>query len=1089
MSLAGFGVRRPVPVNLIMLVLIIGGLASGLSLRREFFPESDPDTAIISMPYPGATPAEIEDTLAVKVEEQLNTIQSVRQYTTTLTDNGGGVLVELNQGADPNEAIDDIERAIDGLQDLPEEAEEITAELLEPRLPVIRLAIYGTADEAVRKELVREIADDLESLSGMGEVLVGGTRNYEIRVDVDHQAVIKLGIDLPTVANAVGTWMRDIPGGTVRTNTGVIKVRTVGVQERADAILDIVVASDVDNQTVRVRDIATVDETFVDEQIITRFDELPAADITVYRKGKQDIVKIAEMVRAYVEGKQGKPFAFYSIGERLITLSDGWKALFSDHRIEAYNLGRYQSKPLPSNMSISANSDLARFVEGRLDLLLRNAQYGAILVFATLLFFLNWRLAFWVGVGLITALGGTLLFMSFFDITLNFLTMFGLILVLGLLVDDAIVVAENVQSRFDKGEKPMTAAVKGADQVSWPVVATVLTTVVAFLPLTFIQGRIGDLLGALPAVVAFALLASLVESLGILPSHMGHSLEARGRKKPNWLSRRLRSFEDARDRVIQTRIIPAYVAGLRWALRYRYESLSAALAVLILSLGMYAGGRVQWVFLPQNDAETIVIDLRMPIGSTIEENNQVSSIVEHVIAQQPEFKNVSTVIGQRSNFETAQTEAFSPHITQMFVELKPTEERDKTSSQVIDAIRGDLEGKIDAVDRISFEAISGGPGGAAITLQLLSEDEGRSVLVANEIKHALAELEGVYDIKDDHDIGQLELQVRVKAEAAGLGFNTENVARQVRGFLFGINAHVFVRDREDIDVRVRLDEQARQSIFEIQNSWLISPTGQRVALPEIAGICETPTFSTIKRIDGVRAITVNAETDDATSPEDIMAALEPTLEQLRESYPTVTIREGGRQRNQAEAFASLPAGLLAAVVMIYVILAILFSDFFQPVLVLTIIPFACIGVIWGHWLLGYEMTFLSLIGFIALTGIVVNDSLIFVKFYNEQRDDGNSVLDALLATGQARFRAILLTTVTTVLGLLPLILETSFQAKFLIPMAISVAMGLLAATVLVLVVLPCILMIFDDIRRGVVSAWTGRQPASAWHARSSVDSN
>lgn len=1071
MSLAGFGVRRPVPVNLIMFALIIGGLVAGLSLRREFFPESDPDTAVITMPYPGATPEDIEETLAEKVENSIKDIDGIRQYTTTISENGGGIMVELEQGADPDEVVKDIEREIDALQDLPDEAEEITVELIEPRLPAIRMALYGDVDETVRKRMIREISDELKLLPGMGEILIGGTRNYEIRVDVSQEALISLGLSLPAIADTVGGWMRDIPGGTVRTETGVIKVRTIGVDTQADAILNIVVASDQQGRSVRLRDIATVDETFIDEQIITRFNELPAADLTVYKKGRQDIVMIAEMVRAYVDARQGKPFKFTSIGERLITLSPSFKIFFSDHRLQAYNLGKYQSIPLPKGLQVNINTDLARFVEGRLDLLLRNAQYGAILVFATLLFFLNWRLAFWVGVGLITALCGTLLMMSFFDVTLNFLTMFGLILVLGLLVDDAIVVSENIQTRFDRGEKPLSAAIKGTDQVGWPVVATVLTTVVAFLPLTFIQGRIGDLLGALPSVVAFALMVSLVESLGILPSHMGHSLEKRSRKKPNQLSRWLRAFEMKRDAVIRDKIIPAYVSGLNFCLRHRYETLSLAVAILIVSLAMYAGDRVKWVFLPQNDAETIIIDVRMPIGTTIDENYRVTRLIEQAARTQPEYRSVSTVIGQRSNFETAQAEAFAPHVTQMFVELKPTEERTRTSSEVIDAIRNELQGKIDAVDRISFESISGGPGGADITLQLRSKHDDLTVATANELKRQLGSMQGVYDIRDDHDIGQLELRIRLKPGAASLGFNTENVARQVRGFLFGIDAHVFVRDREDIDVRVRLSEETRRSIFEIQNSWLISPAGNAVPMPEIADISEEPTYSTIKRIDGVRSITVNAETDNATSPERIVESLK--LDEIRKNFPGVEIREGGRQRNQAEAFASLPLGILAAIGGIYVILTILFSSFFQPFLVMFVIPFAAIGVIWGHWFLGYEMTFLSLIGFIALTGIVVNDSLIFVTFYNEQRSDGNSVMASLLEAGRARFRAIFLTTITTVLGLLPLILETSFQAKFLIPMAISVAMGLLATTMLVLVVLPCFLMIFDDLLRGFRWVWMG----------------
>ena len=591
MSPARFGVDKPVPANLLMIALIIGGLAAAFNLRKEFFPESDPTQVLVTLPYPGASPEEIEDTLGIKVEDAIADLDEVKEIATTLSEGGGGITVELREGVDPQEALDEIEREIDSLTDLPEEAEEITVELFEPRLPVIRVAVFGDLDEAVLKRAIRSVEDDLQSLSGMGEMLVEGVRDYEIRIDVELEAMLKLGLSLPEVAGAVREAMLEVPGGTVRTGWGDIKLRTFGVPEEARLINDIVVRGTPEGDLVRLGDIATVTEGFVDVQIINRFNGKPAANLTVYKVGDQDIVEIAEMTRAYVAGRKGEAFP----GGR-------FAQLLGKPKYEAYRLGLESTRPIPRGATLETNTDLARFVEGRLDLLTRNAAAGAVLVFLTLLAFLNWRVAMWVGAGLVTALAGTILLMWSIDITLNLLTMFGLIVVLGLLVDDAIVVAENIQARHDRGEPSLTAAVRGANQVAWPVVATVLTSIVAFMPLSFIRGRIGDLLGALPLVVACALLMSLVESLLILPSHMGHSLIHRDRHRPGRLARVERRWEAVRDGVLFQKMVPAYSRLLHLALRRRYTAIMIALAVLVVSVGLLQGGRGPAVFLPRQHA-------------------------------------------------------------------------------------------------------------------------------------------------------------------------------------------------------------------------------------------------------------------------------------------------------------------------------------------------------------------------------------------------------------------------------------------------------------------------------------------------------
>ncbi len=1080
MSLPRFGVTRPVPVNLLMLAMLLGGVVAGLSLRREFFPEIEPEAAMVTMPYPGATPEEIEETLAIKVEDKLIDLDEVDELRTTVSEGGGGIVVTFREGlGNVQKAVDEVERAVDSLIDLPEESERMTVTEMEPRLPAIMVTVYGDANEETLKRAIRTVRDDLKSLPGMGEVVISGVRDYEIRVDVETEALFEHGVSLPKIADRIKSWMADVPGGVVRSSVSNVNVRTLGVQERASAIGDIVIKADRKGQSLRVRDIATVRETFVDEQIMTRFNGQPSASLTVYKLGAQDIVLMAEMARAYVAGRSGESIEYEFVDRlnpvvtKLAELGDREPPEMISNQKRAYDLGRSSIHALPPSVKIATQSDLARFVEGRLALLLENAIYGSILVFGTLLIFLNWRGALWVGVGLITAMAGTLVLMWWLDITLNLLTMFGLIVVIGLLVDDAIVVAENIQARHDRGESSLVAAVKGANQVSWPVVATVLTSIVAFLPLTFIKGSIGDLLGALPTVVAVALLMSLLESLLILPSHLGHSLVKRDRKTElsRW-SLWIRRLEKRRDAFIFDRVVPTYVRFLRWSLNYRYITLALATAAVMISFGLVKGGIVGFTFLPSEDAETVVIEMRMPVGTSIETTDNAASRIERAAGSQPEVKTISTVVGSISNLETGTAESSASNSAQIFLELYEVEARDRSSQEVIQSIRESLRGRIDDIDRMVFTEISGGPGGRDITVQIRGDDEQAMFELVDEVKVALAQFAGVFDIADDSTRGQRELQVRLNPSAAALGFSVSDVARQVRGALYGLDAHVFSDRQEDIDVRVRLNEDTRHSLQSIETLWLISPSGQRVPLAEVAELVDGQSYATIKRIDRKRAISVTADTSPEISPEDITPEL--PIEQWRADYPMLDIAFAGRQEQQADAFESLPLGFGAALIMIYVILAWLFSNYLQPLAVMLGIPFSLIGVIWGHMLLGFDLTFLSMIGFVALSGIVVNDSLILVKFYNERRQEGLGLREALVDAGRARLRPIFLTTITTILGLTPLMMEQSFQARFLIPMAIAISFGLMSATVLILMLLPCLLVIIDDLKKLTYLLWTGR---------------
>ncbi|MAB73069.1 MAG: hypothetical protein CMJ54_11250 [Planctomycetaceae bacterium] len=1063
MSLPSFGARRPVPANLLMLALIIGGIYAGLNMRREFFPEIDPEAARVELIYPGATPREIEESMARKVEDAVGTVQEVRRIETTVSEGAGILVVKFDEGTDIPEAIEDVERAIERLSDLPDDAERIRVVEFEPNLPVIILTLHGGVDERVLKSAMRTIIDDLESLRGMGSLQVSGLRDYELRVAVEPERLVENGLPITAVADAIRAWTLELPSGSLRGAGGNVNVRTMGVAERAEAIRSIVVRARPDGSMLRVGDLATVTDDFVDVDLEEWFEGQPASSVTIFKTGTQDAVAIARMAYAYVAGRQKEGFP-----------GPVWAEWLGTPEWEAYELGLSRPEPLPADLV--AHNDLSRFIQGRLELLSRNALQGAGLVFLALLLALNLRVAFWVMVGLFTAICGTLLAMTALGVTLNLLTMFGLLVTLGMLTDDAIVVSENITARKDLGETPRTAAVRGGEQVFWPVVGTVLTTIVAFLPLTFISGNIGKLLGALPMVVFCALAISVLESMLILPSHMVHALRGMLQSRGGGIFGVADRFAAWRDRRIVFPATEIYGRVARRSVQYRWIAASIALALLAISFGMYAGGRVPFVFLPTEDSENVVVDLRMPPGTELAETRRVASRIEAAARSQSEVDFTSLAIGSSFDVNTGLENPGSSAIAQIFFELSPIERRDRASSEIIDAIRRKA-GDLSEVEQISWREIDGGPGGSDITFEISGKDDIAIDAAVVDVKELFATYEGVFDIASDDSVAQRELRISLLPGAASLGVTVAGVAQQVRGAIYGIDAHVYSELREDIDVRVSFDDASRRELGSVEGMWITTPDGRSIPLAEIARIEEADGLSTIRRIDRRRAVSVTADVDSQTNPEQVVADMTPALEELRRRHGGVLIESGGRQQDVIDAFATLPVAMLAASLMIYVILAWLFASFIQPFAVMLAIPFALIGVVWGHWILGFEITFLSLIGVVALAGIVVNNSLILVEFLNKNMEAGMPLADALVDAGRRRLRPILLTTVTTVLGLTPLMLEQSFQARFLIPMAISITFGLMSSTFLTLLVLPAILVIVDDIVAAGHWFWFGMNRA------------
>lgn len=1079
MSLASFGVRKPVVANLVMFAIIGAGLIFGTGLRREFFPYVESRIITVVAPYPGAAPEEVEDALATKIEDTVADLTSVKEITSTVNEGLARVVVEFEEGVPIQQALADVKREIDAIQDLPDAVDNIIVDILEPNMPAIVVALFGGADERTMKEFIIATRDDLLTLPEITEITKSGVRADELRVEVLPERAIEHGVSLPMIADKIRSAMMELPGGSVRTSTSTISVRSVGVKEQADTVRDIVIKASGDGGVVRVGDVAEVIDGFVDADLMTRYQGQPTVTLTVFRVGDQDVIRISELVKAYIAGRNGdqiKPKRMEQLKISMLDEGVGYSSVST--RFSAWQLGfdRYQISAPPG--TLETTTDLARFVEGRLDLLLRNARNGGILVFVTLVLLLNWRISFWVAMGLVVSLLGTLAMMSWLDVSLNFLTMFGLIIVIGILVDDAIVVAENIAAKHEQGEPALVAAVKGADQVAWPVVSTVLTTIFAFLPLAMMNGQVGDFMKVMPVVVGCALGVSLIESLFILPMHMGHSLRAVDRVKANGKKKhRLARFEaryDAwRDHMISGKIIPAYARLLHVSMHYRYVTLAAITAVLIVSVGMVASGRLQFILFETDDAETINVTITMPIGTPVAKTEEVVRRYEQVCMAIPEVQSTFAIAGAVGDLEGAGGDATLSHLGQLVLELTLAETRDRSSATIIDEIL-ETVGPIPEAKNIRLEGVSGGPSGPALNFTVAGDSVEQLDVAVARIKSVLGEYKAVHSIADDSDRGQRELRFTLRDGASELGFTRVDLGRQIQAAVFGLDAFTFAGNREDIDVRVTVPRRVRRSTVMIENMYVFTPSGQPVPLGEVATIEESQAYATIRRLNRKRTISVQADVYRAMeNPDKLAGEIKPRLVDAISDLHGIVLVERGRQKDFADSMSSLPVGMMVAMGLIFVVLAWLFSSFTQPLVVMLAIPFALIGMIWGHIIMGSSMTFLSMIGFIALAGIVVNDSLIFMEFFNERRRDGMSVREAGYMTGQARFRAIMLTTITTVLGLLPMMLEQSFQAQFLIPMAITISFGLMSATVIILLVLPSLLLILDDIVHVLRVAWTG----------------
>lgn len=1045
MSLIRTCVNNPVAVNILMALVCLIGAWKAATIVREFFPQASLDRIVISTPYPGATPEEVERGLITKMERAVEGIRNIEQITSRALDNYGVVILKVKTN-DIDKLADEVRNEIDKIYDLPPEAEETTVEVLEQLVPAISVVVYGTAPERRLKQAAEVVKDDLLAEPFISRVMVTGTRAEEISIEVRPGAMEAYNLTFEEVGRAVRNNNVDLAAGEIKAPDGKLVVRTLGESQRGMDIERILLRGAENGESLRLADVATVRDYFEDNELRGTFQGQRAIQITVFKRGDEDAIRISKHVRDYIQRKS--------------------------------------AEFLGQDIRISYRTNLANLIQDRIDLLTKNAAQGLVLVFASLALFLSLRVAFWVGVGLLVSFLGTFIVMDFMGASINMISLFGLLIVIGLIVDDAIVVAENIYAKMESGMPPHVAAVEGTQEVAGPVVATVLTTVVAFLPLAFMEGVVGDFLAVLPVVVIASLMLSLLECFTMLPSHLAeHGRPEKKQKAPRHdaVARWTAAAAAWKDRVLGDRLTGAYVALLRFALSWRYVTLGVAIFISMFTIALMAAGKLPFVLFQKLDADTLVAEVEMASGTTAEETQRVLDRIVAEAMRFPEVRNVYSAVGFREEAEI-KILPDPAKIGEVVIELVSAEERNRSGDEILNAWRAGV-GLIPGAVVQKFRARSGGPPGAEIEIRVRGRDTEMVAAAVRHVRETMSRYVGVQDIEDDGGTGKLELRVRMKDGARALGLSVESIARQVRGAFFGFEAQRLQRGRDEVRVYVRLAEDARRSLSDLLRLRVETPSGARVPLSEVADIEVARGVSAITRMDGLRTTTITADVDFArANTAEVTAALEAEFANIDQKFQGVTLTFEGAKKETAESIASLAVGFPVALLMIYCILAILFKSYVQPLMVMVAIPYGIVGAALGHLIYGLlpgrealPITFISLIGIVGLSGIVVNDSLILVTFINDARRRAHARLfDAVVEAGRRRFRPIMLTSLTTVAGLGPIMLETSFQAQFLIPLAVSIAFGLTLATVLTLLLLPCLYMILEDLRTFGHWVYSGR---------------
>ncbi|MCK5311049.1 MAG: efflux RND transporter permease subunit [Desulfobacteraceae bacterium] len=1034
-ALGKWSVEHRVTVNLLMIFIIVAGVITVNNMRREMFPQFALDFIDIGVSYPGATPQEVEEGICLKIEEQLKGVEGIKNIYSTCLEGYGSVFLELEKGVDVREKLDDIKTEVDLIDSFPEEAEDPVIVEIKQNEPAITLAVYGDVDERTLKETAEKIKNDLVNTDLISLAKLIGTREYEISIELSEQNMRRFNLSFDQVVRAVKTASVDLPGGKVKTEGEEIIVRAKGKLYTGEEFEKIPVLTMQDGTQILLGDVAVVVDGFKDTDLGTRFNGKPAALVQVNRTTNQDTIAISETVRQYVKENKNS---------------------------------------LPAGVQMAEWQDLAEMVQDRIDLLTKNGTQGIILVFIVLALFLHLGLAFWVSVGIPISFMGAFVVLNYMGASINMLSLFGFIMTLGILVDDAIIVGENVYSHYSEGKSPKQAVIDSMGQVGGPVLMAVITTIVAFTPLMYIGGIMGKFMAIMPQTVIVILAFSLIEALIILPAHLEHSLAQSDKFKKffGWheairsrVERRLDSF-----------INNTYTRTLQYTLKNRYFTLSLGIGILIISIGAVAGGHIPFVFFPKGDSNWVTAKIIYPQGTPYEISEKSIKYIEDaalklndylkdkVETDEPLVVHTFSLVGviPRKDWSPG---VYGGHCGEVSIEILPAGKRpDLPVTDIITAWR-ELVGTLPGTDELTYSILSGGPAGNPIEIQLIGDNFDQLEAAAEDLKQEIGKYPGIFDVTDNFRPGKMEKRISIKDGAKSIGVTMADIANQTRQAYYGDEALQIQRGEDDLKVVVRYSAEERRKISSVEEMRIRTTDGREIPLGEVANIVEERGYSVINRVNRKRIITVISDIDEniGNSSKTVSELDKKFLKELTLKYPGVTYDLEGQAKRTKESIESLQTGFLFAMMGIFLLLASQFKSYIQPVIIMAAIPFGLVGAIIGHFIMGFPITIISFFGIVALSGIVVNDSLILIDFINSKIRQGDEAVSAVMESGKSRFRPVLLTSVTTVAGLFPLLLETSFQAQFLIPMAISICFGLMVATLLTLVYVPSLYMIVKDI--------------------------
>jgi multidrug efflux pump subunit AcrB len=1046
-----FMAKNAVAANLLAAMLVVGGLFTLPRIPQKEFPDIEVPIITVGVEYRGAAPEEAEEGVCVRIEEAVQGVDGIDQIRSVATENACAVTLELLSDVDAARVLDDVKSQVDALTTLPEESEKPVIQRLTVRRAVVDVALAGDTDERSLKELAERVRDEIARLPGITQVEIAGARPYEIAIEVSEASLRRYALSFDQVAQAVRRSSLDLPGGSIETAGGEILLRTKGQAYRGAEFEELVVLTRADGTRVRLRDVARVVDGFEDVDQSARFDGAPAVLVQVFRIGRQDIIEISDAVKAYVAEAQGR---------------------------------------MPEGVRIEVWKDGSTALRDRIDTMVNNGLSGLVVVVAILALFMRPRLALWVSFGVPVAMLGAFAVLPAIDVDINVISLFAFILVLGILVDDATVVGENAYTRMRRGESALDAAIEGTREVSVPVVFGVLTTVAAFLPLLLVEGQMGQIFGVMAQVVIACLLFSLLESQLVLPSHLAH-LDGSVRRARTGAGRAWDHFQERVASGFEAFISGRYRRLVEHAVEWRHATVAGGVALLLLAFGVMASGHLKFTFFPEIQADYVSATVAMPQGTPVE-------VTERAVAQlaasarvlrealdaevEPEsgsvVKHVFEAIGtQPSLAQARQTPASlsavasgGSHLGEVTLELLEARRRGIPAKVVVQRWR-ELSPAIPEAEEVSFSS-SLFSVGDPIDVQVAGPDVEQLEEAAARISAALARLPAVYDVTDSFRAGKAEVKLSTLPAGESLGVTLADLARQVRQAFYGEEAQRIQRGRDDVRVMVRYPETERRSLGDLDNLRIRTADGAEVPFRTVARAEVGRGYASIRRTDRQRVIDVTANLDETrVAADEILAELRANvLPPIVSDYPGMTWSFEGAQREQRRALGSLAAWFGVALFAIYALIAVPLRSYAQPLVIMSVIPFGIVGAIAGHVLMraikgpSFGLSFLSITGIVALTGVVVNSSLILVHHVNARRAAGASTYDAVIDAAVARFRPIFLTSLTTFGGLTPLLLETSMQAQFLVPMATSLGFGVLFAAAITLFILPAGYMTFEDLR-------------------------